>query len=538
LWKFFLGIHVESGILNGVKDSYPKDRNSLDLYSNRILWLFILLVAALTVWIRIRLSSMPLERDEGEYAYMAQMILAGHPPFSEVYAMKFPGIYLLYTMGLFLFGETDVAIRIGLTIINFLTAYFVYLLGSRMTSKSSGLLCAATFLVLTLAPPLLGITANCEHFILLPVAIGTLFLFRAEKWKDYLVAGIFFGLAQSIKQQAVLFSLFGLFWTFFKISASPSPLGVIEKDLKIQGLKSVLFYLIGFFIPIVFMLGWMHSTGVFASFYFWCIQYSKYYGHTYHFIDAWLHFKVGFIPFFKDYLLLIILALIGLIILWRENRKTFFYAAFLLAAAVCATAPGFTFRPHYFLYLTLPLSLIIGCSFSSSLVSRLITMLALLLPFILGNRIFFRASPDEAARILYPQNAFSEAKQIALRLSKETQPGDRIGVFGSEPEIYFYSKRQSVTPFIYMYPLTEPQPFAESMQKRFMNMMEENPPKVLIHLKIPTSWSVYPQTDTTLLEWIPGFIQKHYSNEKKVMVPAYLNVPERHISIYERNSAF
>jgi len=41
--------------------------------------------------IRFRLRDMPLERDEGEYAYAGQLILEGIPPYHLAYNMKFPG---------------------------------------------------------------------------------------------------------------------------------------------------------------------------------------------------------------------------------------------------------------------------------------------------------------------------------------------------------------------------------------------------------------------------------------------------------------
>jgi hypothetical protein len=43
---------------------------------------------------RIRLLSAPLERDEGEYGYLGQLILQGIPPYGVAANMKLPGTYL------------------------------------------------------------------------------------------------------------------------------------------------------------------------------------------------------------------------------------------------------------------------------------------------------------------------------------------------------------------------------------------------------------------------------------------------------------
>jgi hypothetical protein len=41
--------------------------------------------------IRWCLRDMPLERDEGEYAYAGPLILQGIPPYQIAYNMKLPG---------------------------------------------------------------------------------------------------------------------------------------------------------------------------------------------------------------------------------------------------------------------------------------------------------------------------------------------------------------------------------------------------------------------------------------------------------------
>ena len=45
-------------------------------------WIFLaVIVLGLVVTIRIRLFGIPLERDEGEYAYAGQLMLQGIPPY-------------------------------------------------------------------------------------------------------------------------------------------------------------------------------------------------------------------------------------------------------------------------------------------------------------------------------------------------------------------------------------------------------------------------------------------------------------------------
>ena len=43
-------------------------------------WVMLLIAIAFTAGLRIRLLDVPLERDEGEYAYAGQLILRAIPP--------------------------------------------------------------------------------------------------------------------------------------------------------------------------------------------------------------------------------------------------------------------------------------------------------------------------------------------------------------------------------------------------------------------------------------------------------------------------
>ena len=48
-------------------------------------------VMVLAALVRLRIAGLPLERDEGEYAYAGQLILNGIPPYQLAFNMKFPG---------------------------------------------------------------------------------------------------------------------------------------------------------------------------------------------------------------------------------------------------------------------------------------------------------------------------------------------------------------------------------------------------------------------------------------------------------------
>src|SRR5436190_1157314 len=89
-------------------------------------------VLAFPTLVRLRLLDLPLERDEGEYAYAGQLMLHGVPPYELVYNMKFPGTYAAYALIEGIFGQTATAIRIGLLLVTTLMSILLYFLGKRM----------------------------------------------------------------------------------------------------------------------------------------------------------------------------------------------------------------------------------------------------------------------------------------------------------------------------------------------------------------------------------------------------------------------
>src|SRR5229473_5746038 len=92
----------------------------------------LLAVVLLFAGIRWRLRTMPLERDEGEYAYAGQLILQGIPPYQISYNMKLPGTYLAYAAILRAFGETCTGIHVGLILVNGCATLLVFWLGRRL----------------------------------------------------------------------------------------------------------------------------------------------------------------------------------------------------------------------------------------------------------------------------------------------------------------------------------------------------------------------------------------------------------------------
>ena len=90
-------------------------------------------------YVRLRLAAVPLERDEGEYAYAGRLILEGIPPYQLAYNMKFPGTYYAYAAIMAVFGQTPWGIHVGLLFVNAATILLVLAVGRRLLGEGDTL---------------------------------------------------------------------------------------------------------------------------------------------------------------------------------------------------------------------------------------------------------------------------------------------------------------------------------------------------------------------------------------------------------------
>jgi 4-amino-4-deoxy-L-arabinose transferase-like glycosyltransferase len=520
-------------------------------------WLVAAGVFGLVVAIRIRLLGIPLERDEGEYAYAGQLILQGIPPYKLAYNMKFPGTYAAYAVIMSIFGQTITGIHLGLLLVNAASIVLIFFLGRRLVNYTAGIAAAASYAVLSVSPSVLGFAGHATHFVMLPVLGGTLLLLRESArqslWRLF-ASGLLFGLALLMKQPAVFFILFGAIYVVSKDVYRGS-------ELKVIFLRSLIFTS-GVILPFGITCLVLWYAGVFDKFWFWTIDYARQYGSLVPLSYAPQIFLHNVSAVIRDGWALWTLAGIGLIAgFWDpRTRASTGVLLGLLAFSGLALCPGFHFRPHYFILILPALSLLVGIAidkFTKLLSGRArILPLAPLLPFALalsllvfGERNFlFDLSPFEVSRLMYFGNAFPESLKIAEYVREHTTPSDTIAVLGSEPQIYFYSKRHSATGYIYTYGLMEPQKYAHQMQEEMIREIQWAQPKYVVAVMVSMSWLKRSGSEELIFTWanehvaanyaIVGFVNimpdrsDYYFGEVPQSVPQLGN----YVLIYERKS--
>jgi len=483
-------------------------------------WALAAIVFGLVILIRIRLLGIPLERDEGEYAYAGQLMLQGIPPYKFAYNMKFPGTYAAYAVIMSIFGQTITGIHLGLLLVNAASIVLIFFLGRRLVNYTAGIAAAVSYAVLSVSPSVLGFAGHATHFVMLPVLGGTLLLLHdlsRQRLGRLFAIGLLFGLALLMKQPAVFFILFG---AIYLISTD------VRSGFKLKGilLRSLIF-IAGAIFPFGITCLTLSRAGVFEQFWFWTIDYAGQYGGLVPLGQAPQIFFDSVTEVIGAGWALWVLAGVGVVVgLWdhRMRGSIVFLLSFLFCAAL-ALCPGFYFRYHYFIFVLPAVSLLAGIAISKLsdlLAGRMMAVrflplillgAALSLPIVRDKKFFFAASPVEACRMIYPESPFPESVRIAEYLRDHTSPNDTIAVLGSEPQIYFYSQRHSATGYIYTYGLMEQQKYARQMQEKMVGEIERARPKYLISVVMNDSWLQRPRSERLIFTWANEYTAQNYA---------------------------
>lgn len=530
----------------------------LGFTQNRLAWVILGAALALSAFVRWRLSEFPLERDEGEYAYAGQLILQGIPPYRLAYNMKLPGTYLAYAGLMAIFGQTAAGVHLGLLAVGLASIGLLFLLTRDLFNGLTGAVAAMFFAVLSLSPSVLGLAAHATHFVAFFGLAGVWVLWRALRsdrvWL-FLPAGVLLGLAFVMKQHGVFLPCFG------GLAALLS--GVKRRPfLSPRHLVTCLLYAVGAVLPLAAICGWLWLAGTFDKFWFWTFQYAR----TYVVQVPW----ELVLPCFWNQTTMAIgrnwpiwaLALVGAVSLARSRgvpgRRAFIFA-FLGFSFLCV-CPGFYFRVHYFIVFIPCVAILasVGCVALVGAAARrataesggagshapsagrrgkrqqakpgaavghwdvvarralvgvaiLISLAAAVFPVWQQRSVYFVLSMETACRKVYGFNPFIQCRVIADYLKTHSSPDDRVAVFGSEPELFFYAGRKSATGYIYMYPLMEPHALARKMQNEMIDEVEAAKPEFLVSVSVPTSWQELPGADRHILNWVNRYaVTDHY----------------------------
>lgn len=482
-------------------------------------YLFALLMILLAVYCRLRLLSVPLERDEGGFAYIGQRILDGVPPYVSGYSMKLTGIDAAYAMIMWLFGETVKGIHFGLLLVNLGNIYFLFLLARRIMPGDGAAVTVGVYALLSVSMNVLGVFAHATHFVTIFALAGMVSLMAGldkDRYSLILLSGICLGLSITMKQNGLFFCLFALCYLgWHQLHSTSTSIAIMRFGIFVLGLA----------IPYLLICLYFIAHGLFAKFWFWTVRYVWEYVSDNNLTVILWTFYDRFREIAATTSLFWIIGGAGiaaLLFMKRAMPERWFLLSFFLVSFL-SIWPGSYFYNHYFVLVLPALSLLIGWATSvlpqlCRLISReRITLflfgllIAAATSFIYRERAYlFTDYPNKVSRAIFGSNPFTESQVIAEYIRKHTKPGTPIAVLGSEPQIYFYANRPAATRHIFMYSLTQEHPFAKSMQQEMIAEIEKVAPEYIVLVDIETSWMFEPDSEMTIVSWINRYLGERY----------------------------
>lgn len=144
-----------------------------------------------------------VDRDESTFILMAQSLVDGNLPYTQLWDLKPPLLFLIFAIPIGLFGKSLFAIRTLGWISVSLIAFYTYLIGKNTGDKATGLASGiACMFLMSIGGSVQGVMS--EHFSVLFLLPAILLLSKIPDRKQFFMAGILLGLAILCKSNLVL----------------------------------------------------------------------------------------------------------------------------------------------------------------------------------------------------------------------------------------------------------------------------------------------------------------------------------------------
>lgn len=491
--------------------------------------------AIVIIYVALRLPGIdvPLDRDEGAFGHMGQMIAQGGMPYRDGLDHKPPVAFYINALALKFVPPTARGIHSFLLIYNFLTLVCLcFAARAYFDSVSAGLWCAFCYAVVSATPSLQGFTASTEMWALLPISASLVAAVAAIR-KDAPVLAALSGAAGALAcwtKQTMVTSI--VFVAMYVILASGR-----------ARIRALILWLTGASAVSAAMVVYFFAHGLLREFWYWCFTYGVVYAQQVSFSENAEDLRSALADVGLENSIIagvgIGAALWTLASGWRRKqdsaeapspRETWpiFVLGFLILS-LAGTIPGFAYA-HYFAQLAPPLALAGGQGFrmisdrvrgrrARVFVTVACAAAVLASPIFFGRDYFLERDPNVISRDYFGDNPFPESKPVADYVAARTAADDRVLIVGSEPQILFYAKRRSPSAFLMMYPLTSVHARYLEFQRQLIADVKAHPPAFIVEMvHIPTSLTPDEDADPQALRFLSELIGRDYTLERVRLV--------------------
>ena len=257
-------------------------------------WICLGLILLFVVVVRVRVLAVPLERDEGEFAYAGQLILEGIPPYQLVVQRETPWDLCCLCLIMAVFGQTPSGIHLGLLFVNLGAIVLLFFLARRLFDPYAAVIASATYALMSTSTTVMGLRAHATHFVISAALGGFVLLLRGLESGRTLTlfwSGLLFGVAVLMKQHGVFFGYFALGVLLFRElsgkravsdgNASADGRSEFQRAAKkslLPGLRRLAAFSFGAVVPYALTCLMLWRVGVFKNFWRWTVVYAG--GHS------------------------------------------------------------------------------------------------------------------------------------------------------------------------------------------------------------------------------------------------------------------
>lgn len=486
------------------------------------------LVLCVVGLLRVRLLGMPLERDEGVYAYIGWRLHHGEVPYRDVFTDKPPLGHLLYSGIVAAAGHRAMGIRVAALAWLLITTGVAYAVCRSCFNPYLSVLGAGVWGLSASLPTVSGPTFNLEMILMLPMWASVWAALRAVRrgsWRPWALAGVLAGTAFMTTQQAAPHAAFlGLWWV--------AAWWAHRHDWSWHRLVAGLGALAGGFLLVVGLVcAGIWAVGAWTEFVDGCWLYNiRTYAQRIPLASAWTIACARTRDLFVGHFVLFALAGFSFVSgLWRPGPARW-CLGWLVCQTVAAAIDGH-FYPHYFQLLLPPLCL--GAVDGVDFLLQTHTVrpdqrpvvkatgfsaiaLLVLVPLVSYAHYLFVQTPRQISRTMYGINPFPESQRVADYLQSRTDTSDEIFIYGSEPQILFLAARRSASRYVFVYPLTSRG--QEHRQRRVIDEIRRRAPAYIVWVRVAGSQLWSPHADPLLEREMQRLGQGPYQLDGAVVI--------------------
>jgi len=489
----------------------------------RIALAWLVLGACAFVAFRAPLVSLPLERDEGEYAYIAWRMSEGDVPYRDAFNQKPPASFGAYWLAFSFFGQSAEAIRIFGGLWSLATLLALWGLVRALAGPLAAAGAVLVFCALGADPRLGAAAVNTESFLVLPCVVALWLCVhrgvRDEGGAGFLAwfgAGAASALAVAFKQVALTNAAF----VVILACVLPGAGGAWRVPLRgiALGAGALLVAL-----PVVGIFVAAGAYDAFADAVWW---HNLEYAGRRSIGEGFDNLRVALQQQAPSAAPAWLLAFAGLVAPGAAGGRERAILGAWWVASLAGVAVGLQFRPHYFVQALPALAAAAGLGLaaavgaaafsnrrSGAIVAAVLGIAVVGAPALANRRALLAASPTDAAREIWGLNPFPEAQIIARHIQRTSGPDETVFVVGSEPQIPFYAERRSATRYIFFYPLTGGYPSARERQEEVWEEVQRARPLYVVWVHLQASRLISAQTDPWLFEVSERMLARDYEIE-------------------------